>query len=198
MSALSQQGISSLDQYKQMFLENNKGNLLINKLMNEVTKDISISDEEAKKYYNNNKNQYEHKEQLKASHILVKSKEKAEEVLNKLNNGDKFAKLAEEYSQGPSSKNGGSLGYFSKGEMVPAFEKAAFDMKVGEITDKPVKTDYGYHIIKVEDKKESGTASFKDVKDNIKQQLASERKQSKWSDFVKQLKEEADIEKKLD
>lgn len=197
MSALSKQGISSLDQYKKMFLENNKSNLLINKLMQEVTGDISVSDEAAREYYNNNKNQFKNKEQINASHILVKDKEKADEVMKKLNNGTDFSKLAEEYSQGPTAKKGGDLGYFSKGQMVPAFEKAAFAMKPGEISKEPVKTDYGYHIIKVKGKKESDISTFEEVKNNIKQKLLNQKRQNKWTDYVSNLRKEATIEKKL-
>ncbi len=198
LSALNQQGVSSLEEYKTMFLEGNRENLLINKLMMEVTNNVSVSDEQAKEYYDNNKNQYEYDEQVNASHILVKSEEKAKEVMNKLNDGKDFAKLAEEYSQGPSAKEGGKIGFFEKGDMVPEFEEKAFDMKIGEISDDPVKTDYGYHIIKINDKKESGVASFEEVKNNIKQNLANQKRQSAWDDFVNELRENAEIEKKLD
>ena len=198
LSTLNEQGISSLEEYKGMFLENNKDNLLINKLMQEVTNKVNISDEEAKEYYNNNKNQYEYGEQVNASHILLKEEKKVEEVLNKVDNGKNFAKLAEEYSQGPTAEKGGKLGFFAKGEMVPAFEEKAFDLEVGEISDEAVKTDYGYHIIKVTDKKEAGVASFEEVKSNIKENLSSKERQKAWNEFVKQLREEAEIEKKLD
>ncbi|MGM0438314.1 MAG: peptidylprolyl isomerase [Bacillota bacterium] len=198
LSSLNEQGISSLEEYKGIFLENNKDNLVLNKLMQEVTKEVSISDEEAKEYYNNNKNQYEYGEQVNASHILLEDEEKVEEVLNKVNNGQNFAELAEEYSQGPTAEDGGKLGFFEKGDMVPAFEEKAFDLEVGEISEEAVKTDYGYHIIKVTDKKEAGVASFEEVKSNIKENLSNQQRQKAWDDFVNKLREEAEIEKKLD
>jgi len=198
LSSLNEQGISSLEEYKGMFLENNKDNLVINKLMQEVTNEVKISDEKAKEYYNNNKNQYEYGEQVNASHILLKDEEKVDEVLNKLDDGKEFAELAEEYSQGPTAKDGGKLGFFSEGEMVPAFEEKAFDLEVGEVSNEAVKTDYGYHIIKVTDKKEAGVASFEEVKSNIKENLSNQQRQKSWEEFVNQLRDEAEIEKKLD
>ena len=198
LNSLNEQGISSLEEYKGMFLENNKENLLINKLMQEATNEVNISDEEAKEYYNNNKNQYEYGEQVNASHILLKDEEKVDEVLNKIDNGENFADLAEEYSQGPTAKDGGKLGFFGKGEMVPAFEEKAFALEVGAVSSEAVKTDYGYHIIKVTDKKEAGVANFEEVKSNIKENLSNQQKQKAWDDFVNKLREEAEIEKKLD
>ena len=84
---------------------------------------------------------------IKASHILVKKKSVADQLLERINNGESFSKLAKEFAECPSKKRGGSLGKFSRGQMVKPFEKAAFALKVGEISE-PVKTDFGYHIIK--------------------------------------------------
>jgi len=85
---------------------------------------------------------------VKASHILVKKKSLADQLLERINNGESFSKLAKEFSECPSKKRGGSLGKFSRGQMVKPFEQAAFALKVGEVTSEPVKTDFGYHIIK--------------------------------------------------
>jgi len=85
---------------------------------------------------------------IKASHILVKKKSQADELLERIKTGESFAKLAKEYSECPSKKRGGSLGKFSRGQMVKPFEKATFALKVGEVTPEPVKTQFGYHIIK--------------------------------------------------
>ena len=87
-------------------------------------------------------------EQISAKHILVDSKEAAEHVLEKIRQGESFEQLATEYSTCPSRSSGGDLGKFGKGMMVEAFEKAAFKLKVGEITKEPVKTQFGYHLIK--------------------------------------------------
>lgn len=193
--ALKEQG-SSLEDYKKMFLDNNEGTLLISNLRDEVFSKVSVSDEKVKKYYENNSSQYKHKAQVKASHILVKTEKKAKEVLKKLNNGANFAEMAKEYSTGPSKNSGGNIGFFSKGQMMPKFEEAAFNLEIGEISD-PVKTKYGYHIIKLKDKKKAGISEFKEVKDKIKSSLLDNKKQKAWSDFINTLREEAKIEKKL-
>ena len=91
--------------------------------------------------------------QVRASHILVKTETEANDVMKKLNAGKDFAELARLYSTCPSGKKGGDLGFFGKGQMVKEFESAAFSMEKGQVTQKPVKTQHGYHIIKVTDKK---------------------------------------------
>lgn len=169
-------------------------------------KNTKISEEEMKKYYEENKNNYIDDE-VKASHILIstvdsktnkpvseakkkEAKKKAEEVLKKAKSGEDFAKLAKEYSDDKgSAENGGDLGFFSKGEMVPEFEKAAFSMDKDEISDL-VESQFGYHIIKVTDKKYK-EYTFDEVKDNIKQNLLYK----KYTEEVNRLTKEAKIEK---
>jgi len=90
--------------------------------------------------------------QVKASHILVKGQDKANEILQRIRSGDNFERLAQEFSDCPSKKRGGDLGYFGRGMMVKEFEKAAFDAEKGEVVG-PIKTQFGWHIIKVVDKK---------------------------------------------
>ena len=90
--------------------------------------------------------------EVKASHILVKTQMEAQKVSGKLASGSDFANMAKKFSKCPSGRNGGDLGYFGKGKMVPAFEEAAFEMEIGEIS-KPVETQFGYHIIMVTDKR---------------------------------------------
>ncbi|MFB6144301.1 MAG: peptidylprolyl isomerase [Candidatus Nanohaloarchaea archaeon] len=91
-------------------------------------------------------------EQVRASHILVSDKQKAENIKKQIENGKDFETLAKEASEGPSSENGGDLGFFGKGDMVKPFERKAFSLDVGEVSD-PVKTEFGYHIIKKTDEK---------------------------------------------
>lgn len=91
-------------------------------------------------------------EEIRASHILVDTKEKAENIKEQIDNGKEFEKLAREASEGPSADNGGDLGYFGKGDMVKPFERKAFDLDVGEVSG-PVKTEFGWHIIKKTDER---------------------------------------------
>jgi foldase protein PrsA len=126
-------------------------------------KDIKVTEEEMKQYYN------EYKPKVKASHILVDDEKTANEIKAKLDKGEDFAKLAKEYSKDPgSAEKGGDLGWFGPGKMVKEFEDAAYALKVGEIS-KPVKSDFGYHIIKVTDKEEK--KSFEEMKEEIEFEL---------------------------
>lgn len=196
VEALKKQGIESLEAYKKIFFEQNEGAILIGQLQKKIFDSITVEDKAVEDYYNKNIDSYKYGAQVKASHILVDTEEKAREVLDKLNNGADFAEVAKEYSTGPSGKNGGDLGYFEKGDMVPEFAEAAFSLKVGEIS-KPVKTKFGYHIIKVFDKKEAGVKSFAEVKDSIKSKLLNQKRQQAWSDLIKELREKADIKIKI-
>ncbi len=90
--------------------------------------------------------------EVKANHILVKTEQEANDLLNKMNAGDSFEVLAKAYSQCPSGKKGGDLGFFGRGRMAKEFENAAFNLEVGQVS-KPVKTQFGYHLIKVTDKR---------------------------------------------
>lgn len=197
--AIQQQGFESMDQYKDMFFENNMNGFLVNKLREEIVSEVSVSDEEAKEFYNTNKGQYETSEQKKVSHILFEEEAKAKEVLNKINNGSDFAKMAEKHSTGPTAKNGGDLGFITANEqgLDKTFRDAAMDLKVGEVSSEPVETQFGYHIIKVTDKKEAGVKSFEEVKGQIKNQLKQQKQGQEFQNFVEKLREDAEIEIKL-
>jgi peptidyl-prolyl cis-trans isomerase D len=144
---------------------------------------INVSEKEIQSFYEYNNEAYSQPKQVKARHILFKLaedalkeaedkvKKAAEEVLAKARQGENFAELAGEYSQGPTKAKGGDLGYFKKGQMMPAFEEAAFKMKKDEISDL-VRTQFGYHIIKVEDIKEASTKSLEEVREEIVETLA--------------------------
>ncbi|SFI54340.1 foldase protein PrsA [Paenibacillus sp. UNC496MF] len=139
-----------------------------------------VTDKDVEDYFNQNKAQYDQPEEVKASHILVATKEEADAIIKQLEGGADFAALAKEKSTDTGSKdNGGDLGFFGKGAMDPAFEKAAFALKVGEMTKEPVKSQYGYHIIKVTDRHEAKASTLAEKKDEIKEQLI----QSKVSDL---------------
>lgn len=201
---LKNQGHESLEAFKGTFLENNKNYLLVNKLQEQKLEDVTIEDKKVKEHFEENKNQYKQEEQVKASHILINTEErsdeeakaKAQEIIDKLNEGAKFADLAKEYSDGPTGENGGSLGYVAKGKMVPEFEEAAFAMEEDEISE-PVKTQYGYHVIKVEGRKEEKASSYDEAKDQISETLRQQEMEKVWVEFVKELKENAEIDIKL-
>ncbi len=159
---------------------------------------IEITDEEISNYFDENKESFANEEQVKASHILTKDKKTAEEVEKKLKAGEDFAKLAKEYSTDTDNKEkGGDLGYFGKGDMTEEFEKAAFNLKVNEVSE-PVKTDYGYHVIKVTDIQEAKEPNLEDSKEEIKDALLAEKIQTEYSAWLEEKKKEHDIVNKLE
>ncbi|WP_353095176.1 peptidylprolyl isomerase [Tissierella praeacuta] len=157
-------------------LEDLKDNITMNlKVKKLLEPSITISEEELSNYFKENKDSFKQEEQVRARHILVDTEEEANEVLGKLKSGGDFAELAKEYSKDTSNKeSGGELGFFSKGKMVPEFEETAFKLKVNEISE-PIKTDFGYHIIEVEEKKEAKEANYEENKDSIKNILLEEK-----------------------
>ena len=144
--------------------------IMNDKLREKLGGTLTASAEEAKQYFEKNKGSYE---EVNADHILVKTEAEAKAIRERIVKGEDFNKLAAELSIDPSAKeNKGNLGFFARGAMVPEFETAAFSMKPGEISQ-PVKTNYGFHIIKVLEKK---SAVYDDVKDSIIEQLSNEKK----------------------
>ncbi len=128
--------------------------------------------------------------QVRARHILVKTKEEAEAVIKELDGGGDFVKLAKEKSTGPSGPRGGDLGFFGKGQMVPAFDKAVFAMKKGEHTKEPVKTNFGWHVIKLEGERQDAPPPLAQVSDQLRTILAQEQLEA----FVKEERAKAKIE----
>lgn len=158
---------------------------------------IDITEDEIKTYFEENKESLNEEEQVEASHILVEDEATAKEVAKKLADGGDFAALAKEYSQDEANaEKGGELGYFAKGKMVPEFDKAAFSMKPDTISE-PIKTDFGYHIIHVTDKKEAKEATYEDHKDDIKEQLVDAQIQTEYINWLDEIKIDYDIENSL-
>ncbi|NPA95201.1 MAG: peptidylprolyl isomerase [Thermodesulfobacteria bacterium] len=169
-------------------------------MMENVSDKAKVTDKEIKEYYDKHKSEFMQPEQVRARHILIKvpanatkkqweeARKKALEIRAKLLKGESFAKLAQKYSDDPGSKTrGGDLGYFRKGQMVPEFEKAAFALKKGEISQ-PVKTTFGYHIIKLEDKKPAKQRSFQEVKQEIRQKLLRQKQMELRNKIVEKLR----------
>jgi len=158
-----------------------------------MEKDMEITEEDMKSYFEENKESFNQAEQVEASHILVDNEETAREIISKLKAGEDFAELAKEYSTDDTAKDGGYLGYFGTGKMVEPFEKAAFALKVGTYTEEPVKTEFGYHIIKVTDHKEAKEAVYEDVKDEIKKILVQKEAYNNYSSWLEGLLGKYDI-----
>ena len=159
---------------------------------------VSVADKEVKAYYTSHPEEFSEKAKVRASHILLKTEAEAIAVTKELSSlkggalNAKFAELAKAKSTGPSGPKGGDLGFFGQGQMVPAFNDAAFAMKKGEITKTPVKSQFGYHVILVVDKQEAKNLPYKEVKGFIEQKLKveifKEQMQAKMADLKKNAK----------
>ena len=166
-----------------------KDNLLVSYNTSKVIANVSVSDKEVEEYYNTNKEQFVGDETVNASHILVESREIALDVLAKIKSGEvTFEDAAREYSSCPSKENGGNLGDFSQGQMVPEFDTAVFSMQVGEITEEPVKTQFGFHLIKLNSKNEAQVAPLAEIQPQLKEMLLGEKRRSAYESKINQLK----------
>ena len=171
----------------------------------EVASKITVGPNEAKEFYDKNPEYFKTPEMVRASHILVtvakdatpedkaKALAKIKDVQKKIQGGADFAEEAKAVSDCPSKEKGGDLDFFQKGQMVPAFETAAFALKPGQMSD-IVETEYGYHLIKVTDKKEAGVVAFDEIKPRIEQQIKNEKVGQQLAQYVEQLKSKAKIE----
>ena len=148
-----------------------------------------VSEKEAREFFQENSEVFMQPSQVRASHILVKTRKEAEEILKTINAGSSFESMAQSRSiDTNSAEQGGDLGFFSKGEMVPEFESVAFSLKVGELS-KPVKSQFGYHIIKVTDRKAGETVAFSSVKDVIIEKLGQKKQQEAFEQYIETLQE---------
>jgi len=175
-------------------------------LKREIVEKITVSEVEMKSYFDAHKDEFKTPETVHVKHILImvdkgaseddkqKAKEKAEDILKKIKSGEGFEKLASEFSDDTMTKpKGGDIGFVTRGRLVKSFEDAAFALKPGEVSD-IVETQFGYHIIKSEEKKDAGIESYDALKDKIKQKLLQERIQSEVSTFIEKASKDAGVE----
>ena len=151
----------------------------------------NIKEENLKSSYNNFIADETSREEIKASHILIDTESEAIDVINMLNDGDDFAELAKNKSTGPSGPSGGDLGWFKRGQMVPPFEKAAFSLNKNEISQRPVQTQFGWHVIKIFDKRIPEAPSY----ENMKSKLIQDLERKIVSKKIQDLRNDALIEK---
>ncbi|MBD3203924.1 hypothetical protein GF327_06500 [Candidatus Woesearchaeota archaeon] len=203
LTELDSQGLT-LEEFIKIY----KRELKLTQLMNEtISKRAKTTDQQIKEFYEENQEQFVVPESVNASHILIchnqsqgcqnnlskeQAKEKIQEVIEDLEKGEDFSELAMNCSECPSAEKGGNLGYFTRGQMAEEFEKVAFNMSQGEISG-VVETLFGFHIIKVHDIKEEETVEFEAVKEQIRQNLLTQKQQEIYQEFVDELRESADI-----
>ena len=174
-------------------MEEAKHSMLQRYAIQKLLEDIKVSQEEIQEYYNSNKNEFLEEEQVSAKHILVETEEECSKIKKEIDNGLGFEEAAKQYSSCPSKERGGALGFFIKGKMVPEFADAAFGLEIGEMSS-PIKTQFGYHLILVDDKKDGGEKEFDQVAGQISQKIAKEKQHKVYDEKVKELKEEYNIE----
>jgi parvulin-like peptidyl-prolyl isomerase len=192
------EGIDKTPEFKKN-MEKIADELMVNMWMKKQMDSAVVSDSEAKAFYDKNKEKFMLPETVHARHILVKSDKEAKEIINQLKGlkGDKlkekFIELAKAKSTGPSGPKGGDLGSFKKGQMVPEFSKAVWALNPGEITTKPVKTQFGYHVIYLEEKNDAKPVSYDSVKEKIIATLKQQEFAKKIAEIANELKSKAKI-----
>jgi len=149
---------------------------------------VTVTEDEARKFFDENPEQFAGQKTVTASHILVSDEEKANELLAQINAGEiTFEDAARQNSSCPSGARGGSLGEFGRGQMVKEFDEACFEMEVGELRG-PIKTQFGYHIIRLDGKNAAEPMKFAEVKDAIREHLLNEKRSQAYKSKVNQLK----------
>lgn len=184
--------VDRTEEVRNLIKEAKKKIVMARLLKDEVEDAVSVSEEEISKYYMANQDKFTTQETLRASHILVRSEEDANNVLVELSNGRNFEDLARARSIDPTSEIGGDIGFFTRNQLVPEFEDECFNMNVGQISG-IVKTKFGYHVIKLTEKKEPRVKELTGVRDSIEQSMARLKKKVLFNKFVTSLKERSKI-----
>ena len=173
-------------------IERFKKHALMKVTVDKMLEGVEATDEDARKFYTENSNQFAQPAQIRASHILVENDEEMKKVIAEIEGGKSFEDAAKEFSTCPSKERGGDLGFFGEGQMVPEFEKVAFATEVGKISE-PVKTQFGVHIIKVEAKNPESMIPFEDVLDQLKAYLQNQKRSEAYQAELSRLKEKYKI-----
>ena len=165
-----------------------KENLLISFAVEKTVASVKATEADAKAFYDANPEQFAQGETVNASHILVDSEEKANDILAKINAGEiTFEDAAQQFSSCPSSAKGGNLGDFGAGQMVPEFDEACFEMEIGEMRG-PVKTQFGYHIIKLNAKNPASTIPYEQIKAQLIEHVSQDKQKAAYQSKLNQLK----------
>lgn len=170
-----------------------KNDMLKNYAMHKIFNEVTITDDEVLDYYNKNKDTLFSPTTYTASHILIEDESEAKKILGEIENGLDFAEAAKKYSIDPSKDNGGSLGTFPKGVMVAEFQEGLDKLSIGEVSE-PVKSQFGYHLIKLDDKKVN-EQNFEDIKDNVRSTYEMIKRQEKYLELVNDLYKKSEVKK---
>lgn len=184
-------GMDQEEGFKQE-LEHTKESLLKQYAIRTTLNNATVGEKEVSDYYEQNKERFMDPASVQASHILVDTEDEAKEIAEKINAGLEFEAAAGQHSKCPSKEKGGDLGFFTKGRMVPEFEEAAFEMEKDELSN-PVKTQFGYHLIKVTDKKPESVSSFEEVKDQLTHQMLTMKQNEIYTNKSQELKDKYEV-----
>jgi peptidyl-prolyl cis-trans isomerase C len=188
---LKERGIT-LEQWRQELEQS----LLIEKLARQVVyPEVTVSDEEIAAYYEENKDDFDRPEQVRARQIVVASQEEGERILGLLRSGEAFEAVARQSSLSPDSENGGDLGFFSRGEMPAEFDQVVFTLPVGQISDL-VRSEYGFHIFLVEERREAVRLTLEQVRSEIREELRAEREELAYQQWLVDMRGRSKIEVK--
>ena len=180
------------DKEFQDVLKKTEESLLKTYAIGKLLEEVEVTDKEIEDFYNAHAEHFDVPAGVHASHILVEDLDKANEIYEKIQNGEEFEELAKEFSTCPSSQRGGDLGVFYPGQMVPEFDEAVFAMEKDEIS-KPVKTQFGYHIIKLLDKIKEEKHTLSDVKEDVKKEVKKLKDQTAYLDKLKELNDKYEV-----
>ncbi|MDO5047421.1 MAG: peptidylprolyl isomerase [Anaerococcus sp.] len=171
-----------------------KRNMMINYAMHKIFESVKIDDKEIKAYYEDHKDTLNPPVLYQASHILIKDLEKAKSIKAEIDKGLDFSEAAKMYSMDPSKDNGGSLGKFPKGVMVKEFQEGLDSLEIGEVSE-PVKSQFGYHIIKLENIENNQVNDYETIKDQVGQRLIMEKRQEAYLEKVEQISKDVEVKK---
>ncbi|MFO7983306.1 MAG: peptidyl-prolyl cis-trans isomerase [Desulfuromonadales bacterium] len=186
---LQQQGLT-LAQWRRDLKERLLQEKVIEK---QVYNQLSVDDSEIATYYQDNRDEFDRPEQVRARQILLASKEQGEKVLGLLRQGERFEDIARQFSLSPDSEKGGDLGFFARGEMPPQFDEVVFALTPGRLSDL-IKTDYGYHVFRVEEKRPAERLELEEVRDQIRARLLEEKEETAYQKWLLGLSGQATIE----
>jgi peptidyl-prolyl cis-trans isomerase C len=202
-----QQSLAQIGFTEASFKDQIKNGLAIKTLIDkEVSQHVSVSDNQVRSFYDEHPDLFRQPEQVKASHILIQVPADADEakkaaalasiqsLKQRIDKGENFANLAMEYSDCPSKAKGGDLGFFSREQMVQPFSEAAFALQPGQVSD-VVTTRFGYHLIRLTERKKAQTMAFNDVKEEISNRLRQEQEEKRIADYLEKIKKNADIQR---
>ena len=203
-TALDQQGFT-----EEEFETELRRQMVIEELIrSQVYDQVAVSEQEMRTFYDDNPQYFQQDDQVAARHIIfttegVEESERAalqeelEEIRQEIEDGADFGEMAREHSQGPSAPNGGDLGTFGRGQMVPEFEQAAFELEVGELSP-VIETQFGYHILQVTERVPAQTQSYEEAEERIRQFLTEEERNQGAQEYVAELREESEVEELID